>query len=126
MIMGQVARRGLPAANPYNASPAKKVYICEGEDWNNVMNKSIISDRSEGSEPEPLAGVPFNRQQLRRLLDEHVSEEEVRTICLAMQINYDDLPAQGRSGKIRELILFCERRQRYDELCEKVLNCRDG
>jgi formylglycine-generating enzyme required for sulfatase activity len=39
-----------------------------------------------------------------------------------MQIGYDSLPCSGKADKARELILFCQRHNRYDEL---VKTCQE-
>ncbi|MCP4424800.1 MAG: hypothetical protein GY803_09930 [Chloroflexi bacterium] len=58
----------------------------------------------------------------RRLLLQSFGQEDLRTLCFDLMIDYDDLPAQGRENKARELILYMERRGRLPELlaaCEQ-------
>jgi hypothetical protein len=38
------------------------------------------------------------------------NDAEIRDICFNLNIDYEDLSGSGKSGKIRELISFCERR----------------
>jgi tetratricopeptide (TPR) repeat protein len=56
------------------------------------------------------------RIRLRQILDRRFDEEELRTLCLDLGIDYDDLPGRGRSDKARELISSLERHGRLSEL----------
>jgi hypothetical protein len=42
--------------------------------------------------------------------------EEIRTLCVDLGVNYDDLGGEGLSAKARELILRLEKRQALLEL----------
>ncbi len=48
------------------------------------------------------------------------NEEELRQLCFAIEIEYDDMQGHGRRGKARELILFCERHRRIPQLKEQI------
>ena len=69
----------------------------------------------------PSADSP-DRSQLREMLTKHFDEEELRDLCADLKIEYADLPATGRAGKIRELIAYMERHVRLRELVER---CRE-
>jgi formylglycine-generating enzyme required for sulfatase activity len=51
-------------------------------------------------------------QSLLTLIKESFDDEELRDLCFEIDVNYDDLPAIGRAGKARELILVCEKEGR--------------
>ena len=53
---------------------------------------------------------------LVKKIGERFSEEEIRTLCFQMGVEYDDLPGEGRPGKARELVKWCDYRDRADEL----------
>ena len=57
----------------------------------------------------------FSRQ-LRELIIQGFGREELRTLCFDLDVEYDDLPAEGRSGKARELIIYMDNRGRTAEL----------
>lgn len=65
-----------------------------------------------------------SRASLRQLLVEQFDEEEdLRTLCFDLDVNYGDLPALGRANKARELVAFLDRRRRIPELidaCEQL------
>lgn len=50
--------------------------------------------------------------QLRTIFSQRFNEEELRTFCFQLQIDYDDLPALGKSNKARELVQYLQRRGR--------------
>lgn len=56
--------------------------------------------------------------RLRRLLTSAFSLAEIRTLCFDLGIDYDDLGGEGKSGKIRELIMHLSRRKRLRDLVE--------
>jgi hypothetical protein len=51
-----------------------------------------------------------------RVLARCSTEEELRTLCADLDVNYDDLPAQGRAHKARELVACLERLSRVPDL----------
>ncbi len=63
-------------------------------------------------------GQPTERPatRLRKNLVACFSEDEIRTLCFDMQIDYDDLGGGGKSSKVRELVAYCERHNRFAEL----------
>ncbi len=58
----------------------------------------------------------MNQSEILRFLQERVSEDELKTICFHLQVDYESLSAVGKSGKALELIKFMERRNRLPEL----------
>jgi hypothetical protein len=62
--------------------------------------------------------------EIRKLIDKHFNEEELRTLCFDLNMDYDGLPARGKTGKVRELIADCERKGLLDELLTKVRELR--
>lgn len=60
-----------------------------------------------------------SKELLETLLN-HFDIEELRTLCFNLNIHYDDLRGEGRVGKARELIAFCERHGRLPELIEAI------
>jgi hypothetical protein len=64
------------------------------------------------------------RSNLLQNLDRHFSEEELRTLCFELRVDYENLSAQGKAGKVRELILHLERVGRTDELIDRCRKLR--
>ena len=77
------------------------------------------------------AQVGYSRQfisRLRKLIDEHFTEEEMRELVARLdaaltapyRIQYDDLPGRSQSSKALELVKWCERRQLLQTLVDVV------
>ena len=62
--------------------------------------------------------------ELRQILVTHFSEGELRTLCFDLDIDYDDLPGEGRTDKARELVAYFERRNRIFDLVEPGIKQR--
>jgi hypothetical protein len=57
---------------------------------------------------------------LLKLITTHFDLEELRSLCLALGVDYDTLRGEGKEGKARELVLFVARQQRLDDLLNVV------
>lgn len=55
---------------------------------------------------------------LRRILTDRFDEEELRTLCFDLNVDYADLPGRGKAGKARELVAYLQRRDRISECIE--------
>jgi Effector-associated domain 7 len=60
-------------------------------------------------------------QALLDLLAQHFNAGELRGLCFALGIDYDDLPDEGKRAKARELILYA---QRHNRLADLLAACR--
>ena len=54
--------------------------------------------------------------QLLPLLDQHFDEEELRTLCFNLGIQYDNLGGRGKAAQARELLARLDREQRLSDL----------
>lgn len=60
---------------------------------------------------------------LRQQVEQLFSKDELRTICFDLGVDYDGLAGKGKEGKVRELVIYLERRGRVEELvvvCERL------
>ena len=62
------------------------------------------------------------RKRLRENIGAFLNDSELSTLCFDMNIDYENLPGEGKEAKVRELITYCERSGRIQELTE---NCRE-
>jgi hypothetical protein len=60
----------------------------------------------------------YDFEELLNELAKGNNYEEIRTMCATLTVSFDDLPGEGLRARIRELILFMERRGRVAELAE--------
>lgn len=56
--------------------------------------------------------------QLRQTLSSRFDLEELRTLCHDLGVDFDDLPAQGKSNKARELVAYLARRNQLGRLLQ--------
>ena len=64
------------------------------------------------------------RTKVRQDLTDHFNEEELRTLCFDMGLDYESLPAQGKAGKAREIIAQVERNGAITKLIEQCRRLR--
>jgi hypothetical protein len=86
------------------AGKAPRTEICY---WRDELRATGLTRSAAGA--NPLARV-------RELVAERFDEEELRTLCYDLDVDYDSLAATGKGGKARELVAYLERYQRIDEL----------
>jgi hypothetical protein len=58
--------------------------------------------------------------RIRETVAERFNEEELRTLCYDLDVDYESLAAVGKGGKARELLAYLDRYQRLDELLTLV------
>ena len=55
------------------------------------------------------------------LYNTHFNEEEVKTLCFKLDIDYDSLMGNGKKGKIRELIHLFDRKGKIEVLIQEII-----
>ena len=60
--------------------------------------------------------VPLSSGELRRVLTRLFDDEELRTLCFDLDVDYDSLRGEGKGAKARELVALEERMGRLAEL----------
>jgi hypothetical protein len=60
--------------------------------------------------------IQVDRAKLLNAMTNAFNEGELRTLCFELDLDYEDLPPGGKSDKARELILYCQRHNRLDDL----------
>jgi hypothetical protein len=58
--------------------------------------------------------------QLRKLLATHFDTEQLRVLCLELNVPYEDLGGEGRAGKALQLVLYLRRRKRLLALIDEL------
>lgn len=58
------------------------------------------------------------------ILSSLFSEEEFRTLCFDLNVNYEHLSGATQLGKARELIMYCDRRNLLKRLFDYVKAAR--
>jgi hypothetical protein len=102
-----------------------------------TVNDSEINFRpaastAAGSPPaeDPALLPPAAEQEelvaLRQILSSLFDQEELRDLAFDLAVDYDSLPGAAKKDKARELVAFCRRHGRLDELKRAVLLRRPG
>ncbi|MCA9968482.1 MAG: hypothetical protein KC423_29760, partial [Anaerolineales bacterium] len=61
-----------------------------------------------------------NRAEFLKLLDLHFNESEIDRLCFDLGIDFENLPDKTKVEKARELILYCKRNGRLNDLQTEV------
>jgi hypothetical protein len=91
---------------------------------NNILSEEekayldVIGGEGFDTALERLALEQERLKNLPELLSERFDEEELRTFCFNLDVDYDSLPARGKANKARELVLFFKRRNDIPTLLE--------
>ena len=63
--------------------------------------------------------IEYNKVGLHKAISKKFNLESLANLSeLYLDVSLDDLPGSGKSGKVRELILYCERRGRIPDLLD--------
>lgn len=73
------------------------------------------------SDQDAITTTHNQLSRLRQNLADHFSDEELRSLCFDLDVDYERLPGQGKDGKGRELIAFM---RRTDQLPALIAECR--
>jgi len=91
-----------------------------------IAGRDVHLNIGASREPRaPVSGLPTDRSALatlRQVLTERFQQEELRTLCFDLGIDWDDLPARGKAGKVRELVGYFARRRSIEKMiqfCER-------
>ncbi|MBK9054810.1 MAG: hypothetical protein IPL78_29055 [Chloroflexi bacterium] len=57
-------------------------------------------------------------------LNANFNEGELKTLCLSLNVDYDDLPDSGKANKARELVTYMSRRGQLSELEKAIIKAR--
>ena len=69
---------------------------------------------------ETMSDAPGSTMALLETIKARYNDSELRTLCLALGVDYEDLAGAARVDKIRELVLYCQRHGLTAQLQEKL------
>ena len=79
----------------------------------------------DSGEPEPRPRAERERlAELRQTLSQRFSEDELRDLVFDLGLDYDNLPGDGKAGKARELVAYCDRHDLIGKLSETMRRSR--
>jgi GTP-binding protein EngB required for normal cell division len=65
----------------------------------------------------------MNKKEIRKTLSKKCSLSDVKDICFDLEVDYDNIPGESKSSKIRELILYLDKKEEL-QLLEELINER--
>ncbi len=71
-----------------------------------------------------LAGANTRRTAVRDLLVAQFSLAELKSLCFDLRIDYEEIAGDAKGDKVIELIGFCERHGRFDDLVRAAAQAR--
>ena len=111
----------------YENDPAD-LYIIYGRGARSISGNAIAIGKGDALSGKDMAGWKTQKKiewagelliELRQLLNERFGEEDLRSLCFDMGIDYDDMGAgTAKTGKILGLIGYLQRRDRLGDLIE--------
>jgi hypothetical protein len=83
-------------------------------------------DASVTARPPKAQTMPAEtyRASIRKNLVDLFDDSELRDLCFDMGVEYESLRGEAKSGKARELLAWCERRERVSDLVAKCKELR--
>jgi fructoselysine-6-P-deglycase FrlB-like protein len=101
---------------------AELVAACMGLRPDVAWEQALAATEDESpvqAAPQKVAQVKLSpRVKLTRMMTSHFDEAQLRDLCSELGADYDNLAGQGKSGKVRELVISFERRGRTPDLVE--------
>lgn len=88
-----------------------------GRPGQRVANAALPA-RLTPEHPGPGTSQQVDLDALYQKLDRYFDREELRTLCFRLGVDYDSLPAEGKSNKARELVQHCARHELVSSLVE--------
>ena len=86
----------------------------------NQQKKAALAAAGSPEASTPSTLDTTEQIQLFHLLDQHYSDQELRTLCFELSVDYDDLPYPGQANKARELVALLARNGRLGELTTQI------
>ena len=83
---------------------------------NRLVWQMLAHEFEEDWPPDPSR---INRE-LHALMIQFFNVEDVRTLCFNLDVSYDAIPGEALDGKVRELILYLQRKNQLPELMESL------
>ncbi|WP_420641808.1 hypothetical protein [Candidatus Leptofilum sp.] len=114
-----VTEKGIPVGLLYVGS--KRTINFEGKsirDWRLIIASGEYIKKNQGG------NIEFDRKKILQSLTTYFSEDDLRTLCFLIKVNFDELPGNDTRSKARELCLYCERRGKTAELINEMKNER--
>lgn len=89
-----------------------------------VIQRFDAQTRRKENRERCIQALLSNVQLLHGFIDEYFDTREIRVLLFKMQIDFDTFPGGGKPILILDIIEYCQRHSRLDELVELVCQAR--
>jgi TIR domain/Effector-associated domain 7 len=87
----------------------------------NSKGKLIMAISRKVKAEKERQPISFTPAELRRKMDKMYDLESLQVLCLDLGVRFENLPSRGVSAKIVDLIEYCKRHNKYEQLVREVL-----
>jgi hypothetical protein len=97
------------------------------DDWCHEQIETLIAERqleSTTNDSSSKIEEPISPIILLNTLRTRFNKNELRELCLYLEVNYEDLPGESLSRKALELVTYCQRHNRLPELIKIITTLR--
>lgn len=114
----------------YSPEDPKKDFLPVGQPFEEFVDMVLNKFAHQGAqtendgEAENIIEHHTLTTDLIEVLRERFSEDELKTLCLYLRVDYENLPAMGKAGKARELVLYFERRKQLKRVIDTGIQLR--
>jgi hypothetical protein len=116
-IAASMARSAMDARSTKSVIP---IYINLKE----LDRHEMVHIRRSRASGGPLGATQIDQAQLHKMLIDSFSEDELKDICLALGVDYENLPGDAKAAIAREMILHFQREGRLAELAQRCAELR--
>ena len=107
---------------PFNDRVSKGTF----EDWKKRVLEAAAQKSASTPAPTVIPNAVITNEgkrrggvtDLRKQIIATMSDDELKTLCVDLGVDYENLEADNKEARARELILHCQRRNRLSELTE--------
>ncbi|MCL5994976.1 MAG: PQQ-like beta-propeller repeat protein [Chloroflexi bacterium] len=121
-VEGAVVAPPLPSNGRLFAGTSVGVIACLDLLSGRVVRAEKVQSKLVSVQPIHVAqeprSAPNDLTALHRIIAATFTSDELKTLCLYLSVDYDDLPGENRSSKARELVLFFSRRSELERLIQ--------
>jgi hypothetical protein len=97
----------------------------DADDWCHKQIETLIAERRlESTTTDSSSKETISPINLLNILRTRFNMNELRELCLYLEVNFEDVPGESLSHKALELVTYCQRRNRLPELVQIITTLR--
>jgi len=89
-----------------------------------AVQDALTQSEDDAGQEVPTPTPTVTPMTLRLTLEERFDLEEIKNLCFDLDIDFDSLRGEGK--KAREVVAYCQRHDRLEELATRIATLRPG